>query len=178
MRGSIFVGTSVDGFIAKPDGGLDWLTGGGENSEGSEEAGFSDFMATVDALVMGRNTFDIVAKFARWPYGAKPVIVLSTRPPVASPAGAVVEWMSGEPEEIVARLARRGFEHLYIDGGVTIQRFLRAGLIQRLTITQVPVLIGEGIPLFGPTGRDIRLRHLATRELSGGAVKSEYEVVG
>jgi len=133
-------------------------------------------MATVDALVIGRNTYETVLAFASWPYGTKPVFVLSTRPLAPAPAGAVVERMSGDPAEIVAQLAARGIRHIYVDGGITIQRFLRAGLIQRLIITRVPVLLGEGIPLFGPLESDVILEHIGTRHYSSGLVQSEYVV--
>src|SRR5262245_62225710 len=103
--------------------------------------------------------------------------VLSTRPLAPPPAGAVVEHLSGEPTEIVAHLAARSLRHLYADGGVTIQRFLRAGLVQRLIITRVPVLIGEGIPLFGTLPHDIKLHHVATRDYPSGLVQSEYRIV-
>ena len=89
--------------------------------------------------------------------------------------GGLVEQMSGAPAEIVAQLKARGFKHAYIDGGITIQRFLAAGLIDRLVITRVPVLIRAGIPLFGPVPRDISLRHVRTRCYNGGLVQSEYE---
>ena len=135
-------------------------------------------MASVDALVIGRNTFDKVLTFEEWPYGTKPVIVLSTRPIDPPPArDAVVERMAGNPQEITERLAARGAQHLYVDGGITVQRFLRAGLIQRLIITRVPVLIGTGIPLFGALPRDIHLRHVTTRHYESGLVQSEYMVV-
>jgi len=104
------------------------------------------------------------------------VFVLSTRPIAAAPLGAVVERMSGAPADIVSRLAARAIRHIYVDGGITIQRFLQAGLIQRLVITRVPVLIGAGIPLFGAVPRDIVLRHVATRQYASGLVQSEYEV--
>jgi dihydrofolate reductase len=172
MRASVFVGTSVDGFIARPDGGLDWLP-----ADGGEPHGYDEFLATVDALVIGRKTYETVLGFGGWAYGAKPVFVLSTRPLAPAPAGAVVERMHGEPAAIVAQLAARDIGHIYVDGGDTIQRFLRAGMIQRLIVTRVPVLIGEGISLFGVTGRDIRLRHVATRALASGLVQSEYEVL-
>ena len=172
MNASVFVGVSVDGFIARADGSLDWLPAGG-----GEEHGYEAFMASVDALVIGRNTFETVLGFDRWPYGAKPVFVLSTRPLPAAPADAVVEHLSGEPADIVARLAARGFQHAYVDGGITIQRFLRAGLIQRLVITRVPVLIGTGIPLFGDLPHDIALGHVGTRQYASGLVQSEYVVL-
>jgi dihydrofolate reductase len=84
--------------------------------------------------------------------------------------------MSGDPRSIAAALDARGVRHAYVDGGETIQAFLRAGLIQRLIVTRVPVLVGEGIPLFGATGRDVALRHVETRTYAGGLVKTEYEV--
>lgn len=172
MKASVFCGTSLDGFIARPNDALDFLeTGGGVDH------GFTEFLASVDAIVMGRRTFEVVLTFGSWPYGTKPVVVLSSRP-VTIPAfpGAVIEHMSGAPAEIVSRLAARGVAHIYVDGGVTIQRFLEAGLIQRLVISRVPVLIGSGIPLFGPLSRDIVVRHVATRAFPGGLVQSEYLV--
>jgi dihydrofolate reductase len=171
VRVSVFVGTSVDGFIARADGGLDFLDAGGGGPNGYEE-----FVATVDAHVIGRKTYETVLGFDDWAYGTKPVFVLSSRPLAPAPAGAVAERMSGDPDTIVAALAARGFRHLYVDGGETIQRFLRAGLVQRLVITRVPVLIGSGIPLFGALSSDIALAHVATRELGGGMVQCEYAV--
>jgi dihydrofolate reductase len=171
MKASVFVGTSVDGFIARTNGDLDFLPPGGGEAHGYEE-----FIASVDALVIGRNTFETVLAFDEWPYGAKPVFVLSTRalPPV--PPGAVVERISGEPAAILAQLEASGIRHVYVDGGITVQRFLQAGLIQSLTITRVPVLIGEGIPLFGALPRDVVLRHVGTRQYPSGLVQSEYVV--
>jgi dihydrofolate reductase len=172
MKASVFVGTSVDGFIARANDALDFLPAGG-----GEEHGYEAFLASVDALVIGRRTYETVLGFETWPYGEKPVFVLSPRPLAPAPSGARVERLSGAPADIVSRLEARGFQHAYVDGGVTIQRFLAAGLIQRLVVTRVPVLIGAGIPLFGPTGRDIPLRHVATRSYESGLVQSEYEVV-
>jgi dihydrofolate reductase len=171
MRASVFVGTSLDGFIARANGDLDWLP-----HCDSEDLGYEALMATVDALVMGRNTFEKVLTFDTWPYGEKAVFVLSTRPLAPAPPGAKVERMSGPPADIVSQLDARGIQHVYVDGGITIQRFLQAGLIQRLIITRVPVLIGTGIPLFGVTPRDIALKHIATRQFASGLVQSEYEV--
>jgi len=174
MTASVFIGISLDGFIARPNGDFDFLPEGG-----GEPHGYNEFMASVDALVIGRNTFEKVLTFDAWPYGDKRVVVLSSHPVDLSAAvGGVVEQMAGPEAEIVARLAASGANHLYIDGGITIQRFLRAGLIQRLIITRVPVLIGEGIPLFGTLPGDKRLRHIATRQYPSGLVQSEYEVAG
>jgi dihydrofolate reductase len=169
MLATVFVGASVDGFIARPDGGLDWLP------TAPEEHGYTEFIATVDALVIGRATFETVLGFSEWPYGDKRVIVLSSRPlDLAALRDRPVEQMGGEPAEIVARLEARGVGHIYVDGGITIQRFLRAGLIHRLIVTRVPVLIGQGIPLFGPLDADVRLRHVRTRDFPSGLVQSEY----
>lgn len=170
MQASVFVGTSLDGFIARANGGLDFLPAD------AEPHGYEEFMASVDALVIGRKTYETVLSFGGWAYGEKPVFVLSTQPLAAAPPGAVLERMSGDPADIVATLAARGLRHIYVDGGVTIQGFLRAGLIQRLILTRVPVLIGEGIPLFGALPRDIVLEHVATRQYAGGLVQSEYRV--
>lgn len=172
MTISVFVGTSLDGFIARPNGAFDFLPEGG-----GEPHGYNEFFASVDALVIGRKTFETVLAFATWPYGDKRVVVLSHRPVDLSAArGGVVEQMSGPPAEIVSQLVARGLHHLYVDGGITIQEFLRAGLIQRLIITRVPVLIGEGVPLFGNVPHDVRLRHVATRQYPSGLVQSEYVI--
>jgi len=171
MKASVFVGTSLDGYLARANGDLDFLPPGGGEPDACDE-----FMATVDALVIGRKTFETVLTFASWPSGEKPVFVLSTRTLALAPLEAVVERMSGAPTEIVSQLAARGIRHAYVDGGNTIQRFLQAGLIQRLIITRAPVLIGHGIPPFGFTQRDIVLKHVATRQYASGLVQSEYLV--
>ena len=173
MKASVFIGTSLDGFIARTNGDLDWLPPGG-----GEEHGYDAFMATVDALVIGRKTYETVLTFDAWPYGEKPVYVLSTRTLAPALPGAVVERLSGPPAEIVAQLAARGVGHVYVDGGITIQGFLQAGLIQRLIITRIPVLLGAGIPLFGALHQDIRLTHVGTRQYASGLVQSEYVIDG
>ena len=171
MEASVFIATSLDGFIARPNDDLDWLPAGG-----GEEHGYEAFMSTVDALVVGRRTYEKVLTFDTWPYGQKPVVVLSTRALAPAPPQAVVERMSGSPAEIVSQLAARGMQHIYVDGGITIQRFLQAGLIHRLIITRIPVLLGAGIPLFGPLQRDIVLQPVWTKQYASGLVQSEYVV--
>jgi dihydrofolate reductase len=169
---SVFVGISVDGFMARPNGDLDFLP-----PDGGEPHGYAEFIATVDALVIGRKTFETVLGFAEWPYGKKRVVVLSSRTlDFSAVRGGVVERMSGPPAQVVAKLSAGGVQHIYVDGGITIQEFLRAGLVQRLVVTRVPVLIGEGIPLFGSLPRDVRLQHVATQQYSSGLVKSEYRI--
>jgi dihydrofolate reductase len=173
MKASVFIGTSLDGFIARKNGEFDFLP-----QDGGEPHGYNEFIATVDTIVIGRKTFETVLTMNPWPYGDKRVVVLSTKPvDFSKVVGGRVEHMSGAPAEIVKKLAATGAKHAYIDGGITIQQFLRAGLIQRLTITRVPVLIGDGIPLFGSLPHDIHLRHIATRHYHSGLVSSDYEVV-
>jgi len=172
MKLSVFVGTSLDGFIARKNGDYDFLP-----VDGGEPHGYDEFIASVDTVVMGRNTLEVVLKLPSWPYRDKRVVVLSHRPLDLSGITGRVEQMSGDPEHIVRELAATGAEHVYVDGGVTLQEFLRAGQIQRVTITRVPVLIGEGIPLFGSVPRDIRLRHIGTRQYKSGLVTSDYEVL-
>lgn len=171
MLVSVFVGTSVDGFIARPNGDLDFLPPGG-----GEPHGYNEFIATVDAIVIGRKTFETVLGMEPWPYGDKRVVVLSGRPIDLSAARGAVEQMGGPPADILSQLAASGTKHVYVDGGITIQGFLRAGLVQRLVITRVPVLIGDGIPLFGALPHDIRLHHVATRHYPSGLVQSEYHL--
>ena len=173
MQISVFIGASVDGFIARPNGALDFLPPGG-----GEPHGYDEFFASIDTLVIGRKTFETVLAFPQWPYGNKRVVVLSSRAVgFSAVTGGMVDQMAGPPAEIVSKLASTGAKHLYVDGGLTIQNFLRAGLIQRLIITRVPVLIGEGIPLFGELTRDIELRHVATQYYPSGLVKTEYQVL-
>lgn len=172
MKCSVFCGVSVDGFLARPDHKLDFLDAGGQ-----EPHGFDEFYASVDVVVIGRKTFEVVLTFGEWAYGKKQVVVLSSRQlDFTSIKNGVVEQISGEPAEIVAQLDTRGFKHAYIDGGITIQRFLAAGCVDRMVITRVPVLIGSGIPLFGSLPHDINLHHVATRSFKGGLVQSEYEI--
>ena len=172
MMTSVFVGTSLDGFIARHNGEYDFLP-----VDGGEPHGYDEFIATVDVLVIGRKTFETVLAFSKWPYGNKQVVVLSSRTLDLSAVRGRVEQLSGSPAEIFSQLAARGFKHVYVDGGITVQGFLRAGLIQRITITRVPVLIGDGIPLFSSLPHDVQLHHITTQTYKSGMVKSEYEVV-
>ena len=176
MKATVFIATSFDGFIARQNGDVDWLEG---HAEGDwEDNGYGQFIDTVDAIVMGRKFYEMVLNSGQWPYGTKPVIVLSSRPiDIPDNMPESIEAMSGSPKEIVTKLSERGVEHIYVDGGKTIQGFLDAGLIQRLIVTRIPVLIGSGLPLFGPLSQDIKLRHINTEQFASGLVQSEYEVL-
>ena len=176
IKASVFIATSLDGFIARANGDLDWLTDA-ESSTTEQDYGYQEFMDTVDTIVLGRNTFELVLTFDTWPYGGKKVVVLSSKPSAVPPhLVESVEWLSLPPQRLVERLAAQGAIHLYVDGGKTIRGFLNAGLIDELTITRVPVLIGTGVPLFGPLNHDVRLTHTVTRQFENGFVQSRYGV--
>jgi dihydrofolate reductase len=173
MRLSVFCGVSVDGFLARPDDALDFLYTGEQQPHG-----FTEFLSSVDVVVIGRRTFEVVLKLGHLAlYGKSPMVVLSSHPiDFSSVADRNIEQTRGRPTEIKEQLKTRGFKHVYVDGGITIQRFLAAGCIDRLVITRVPVLIGAGIALFGPVPCDIRLHHVETRSYTGGLVQSEYQI--
>jgi dihydrofolate reductase len=178
FTGSVFLGMSVDGFIARLDGDLSWLSGGAEAGGAPDDGagsdfGFSAFVAGIDALVMGRATYDVIAPMDEWPYQGKPVHVLSTTlPPGADPRIVV----HGSFEEAVAALTASGYRRVYVDGGRTVHTFLAAGLISDLTLSRVPVLIGTGHTPFGELPADVGLEHERTQVFPGGMVQSTYRV--
>ena len=179
FTGSVFLGMSVDGFIARLDGDLSWLTGdaevGGAPDDGEGgDFGFAAFVAGIDALVMGRGTYDVIAPVDQWPYQGKPVHVLSTTLDVdADPRVAAVHRSF---DEAVSALSEAGYRRVYVDGGRTVHAFLRAGLIEDLTLSRVPVLIGTGHTPFGELAADIALEHVRTQTFGGGMVQSTYRV--
>lgn len=176
IKFSVFIATSIDGFIARKDGSLDWLPGS-DGTPLDEDIGYLDFYASVDTLVMGRNTYELVQAFGEWPYQGKRVIVLSGRfGGISAPLGHGAEGLCATPQELARLLESSGAKHVYVDGGKTIQGFLRASLIDDMTITRIPVLLGAGIPLFGDLERDIRLQHQSTRAFDSGMVQSKYRV--
>jgi dihydrofolate reductase len=173
---SAYIATSLDGFIARKNGALDWLPGSDGNM-GGEDFGYQDFMNSIDVMVMGRNTFEQVLSFGQWPYGEKRVVVLSShRVLIPDELTKTVVVRSGDPVEIMRDFEESGTKHIYVDGGKTIQRFLLAGLIDEITITRVPVLIGNGIPLFGDIPKDIELTHLNSTSYGNGFVQSKYGI--
>lgn len=177
---SVYIATSLDGFIARKDGDIEWLhnSGHGEVEKG-EGFGYDEFMSTIDALVMGRNTYEKVLSFGgNWPYGEKPIFVLTTKEiEIPDKISRTVSSLSGSPRQIIKKLTEEEYHHLYLDGGITIQKFLKAGLVDELTITKIPILIGTGIPLFGPLSKDVNLKHIETRSFNNGFVQSRYEVI-
>ncbi|TLN00104.1 dihydrofolate reductase [bacterium] len=174
---SVFIATSLDGFIARSDGSIDWLNEANKSVTPGEDCGYGKFMADVDALVMGRNTFEQVLTFESWPYGSTPVVVLSHREISLSPnLPKSVSVSNKTPTELVASLTERGARKIYVDGGLTIQSFFAAGLIDDITITVIPVLLGTGKPLFGPLQTDLHLVHEGTTAFEFGFVQSRYRV--
>lgn len=175
---SVFIATSLDGFIARSDGSIDWLHEAEKFVTPGEDCGYSKFMADVDALVMGRNTFEQVHSFDTWPYGSTPVIVLSHRgitlPDNLPPSVSV---SNETPTALVVRLSDQGAKKIYVDGGLTIQSFLVAGLINKIIVTVIPILLGAGKRLFGPLSADVRLEHEGTIAFEFGFVQSQYRVV-
>jgi dihydrofolate reductase len=170
FHAAVFIATSLDGFIARPDGSVDWLT---ERGEQAGDTGYDEFMATVDTVVLGRNTYELALTFGFWPYEGKQVEVLSTTLPADADERVIVHRTV---DGLVETLNDRGAKRVYADGGRVVQTFLRSGLLNELTITVVPVLLGAGVPLFGPLDQDIPLTHNATRTLGAGLIQSDYTV--
>ena len=177
LTSSVFIATSLDGFIARTGRELDWLDAANAAVPKGEDLGYNDFMKSIDVLVMGRKTYEKVLTFGSWPYGETSVIVLSrNKIDIPKDLAQTVSCSSESPTELHRRLSYAGAHRLYIDGGITIQRFLVEGLIDDITITVIPVILGRGIPLFGKVGDDISLRHIATRTFDFGFVQSTYKV--
>jgi dihydrofolate reductase len=174
---SVYIATSVDGFIAKKDGDIEWLHRPEYSTPEMKGLRYDEFISSVDALVMGRNTFEKALTFGEWPYNVIPVVVLTTRELIIQDhLKGKVTAMGGDPKALVSNLADEGKEHLYIDGGKTIQRFLQAGLISEITITEIPILLGDGIALFGPMESELSLRLLGATSSANGFVQVRYEV--
>lgn len=176
-KGSVFIAATLDGFIARSDGSIDWLNEANKSVPTGEDCGFAQFMSSIDVLIMGRNTFEQVLEFNAWPYGSTPVVVLSHRKMIIpSHLPETVSASSETPEDIVERLSAAGAKRLYIDGGLTIQSFISAGLIDDITVTTIPVLIGTGKQLFGPLETDVLLTHERTLSYPFGFVQNTYRV--
>lgn len=176
-RFSVFIATSLDGFIARTDGSIDWLEQANGLVPEGEDCGYGAFFETVDCLVMGRNTFETVLGFETWPYGTMKVVVLTSRPLALPPHLADTVSVSDSPPGMLAEtLGAQGVQHVYLDGGNTISRFLAANLVDEMTITTIPVLIGSGRPLFGPLGTDIGVKLEASKGWDFGFVQNRYSI--
>jgi dihydrofolate reductase len=167
-RCAVFIATSLDGFIALPDGSVEWLDA--VRLDG-EDYGFDDFFASVDTLLMGRLTWETVLRLGEWPYGDKRVVVLTHRP---APASHGERFRAGEPAEVLAALHAEGARRVYVDGGQVISRFLREGLVDELTLSIVPTLLGSGIRLFQGELPRRALRLASSRAYPSGLVQLRY----
>jgi dihydrofolate reductase len=176
---AVFIATSLDGFIARQDGQIDWLNQANLAVPSGEDCGFAKFMASIDVLVMGRNTFEQVLSFGQWPYGSTPVIVISrSLQSLPTTAPATVSLLADDPAILVERLSANGVKRIYVDGGLTIQNFLAKNLINEITVTIIPVILGTGKPLFAELKKDIHLELLESKAFSFGFVQNKYRVKG
>lgn len=171
---SVYIAVSLDGFIARKDGGLDWLPPG---SDGDEDFGYAEFISSIDFIVMGRNTFEKVLTFGNWPYTKKVIVLTSQNSTLPPELADKVETLHLPPRELVHQMEIRGAKGIYLDGGITIQRFLREGLVDEITITTIPILIGEGLPLFGSLKKDIKLELINSSSFKNGFVQTKYKIL-
>lgn len=172
----VFIAISLDGFIARPDGNIDWLI---QRDEPSEDHGYNAFIADKDMIVMGRGSYEKVLTFDTWFY-ERPVLVLSqqlTGTPVPERLAGKVQFSNLAPKALLEDLERQNIRRIYVDGGQVVQSFLRDGLIDDLVITTVPVLIGSGRSLFGNLSQDINLKLVASRSFRSGLVQSTYKII-
>lgn len=171
----VFISTSLDGFIARTDGALDWLM---KHNIDGEDHGFDELIDTVDGIIMGRRSYEIISEFAHWPY-SKPTIVMSrslTQSDVPGDLQNKVHVSDLPPEYLAQTLALKGWKSAYVDGGRLIQSFLAAGLIDDMTLTQIPILLGEGLRLFGSSPRDIDLELIKTAAFPSGLINTTYRI--
>lgn len=176
ITGHVFIATSLDGFVARKSGELDWLM---KQETAGEDHGYDAFMASVDGLVMGRGSFETVLTFEEWPY-EKPVVVMSQTLSQDDVPPAIVDRVTLtrlDPAGVMAMLDGQGWRRVYIDGGKVVQSFLRDGLIADMVLTRIPILLGDGLPLFGALDRDVDCEHLGTRTFPSGLVTSRYRIV-
>jgi dihydrofolate reductase len=163
----------LDGFIARKNGDIDWLP---SVDTSGEDFGYKEFISSVDQLVMGRHTFEKVLTFDTWPYLDKKVIVLSSgNPIIPNDLMDKVEVLNLTPGDLLGTLTEKGCRHIYLDGGRTIQLFLKEGLVDEMTITTIPILIGDGLPLFGPLQQDVKFQLMASKFFNNGFVQNKYK---
>lgn len=177
--GHVFMATSLDGFVARADHNLDWLNAVPPPSDG-DDMGYAAFTASVDGIVMGRATFETVMGFdIEWPY-TLPVVVMTqtlTDADLDEALSGKVRVSAKSPTALMQELSEAGWQRAYVDGGRLVQAFLNAGLIDDLILTTVPVLLGDGVRLFGPTEGDVALEHLAHKRFDNGLVQNTWRVL-
>jgi dihydrofolate reductase len=172
MKATVFIGTSLDGFIARKNGDIDWLV-----QYANDEAvhAYEEFISRIDAVVIGRGTFEKVLSFPEWPYKINVFLLSRTMLKVPDKVREKVSILSMKPGELLHYLSGQGYSRVYVDGGMVIQDFLKEDLIDELIISKAPVLIGSGIPLFGHLDIDLQFKHISTDVYSNGLVRSSYE---
>ena len=176
MKIMVFIAQSLDGYIAKPDGDIEWLNRMSEKAK-NEDHGYDSLMEMTDYLIMGRKSFEKVRSFGFWPYEGQKVIVLSsTLKEIPEEFVSSVEIYSGDVNILVDKLEKQGCNGLYIDGATTIQNFIHNALVTEMTITTVPILLGEGISLFGKLDNEVELKHTHTTSFPSGMVQSKYSL--
>ncbi|HEU6454151.1 MAG TPA: dihydrofolate reductase family protein [Roseateles sp.] len=171
----VFIATSLDGFIARADGDIDWLL---RRDDPQEDHGYDAFIADKDVIVMGRGSYEKALTFEKWFYD-RPVLVLSRQladTPVPEALKGKVRFSRSTPKETVEALAAQQVRKVYVDGGKVVQSFLRDGLITDMVITTVPVLLGSGRPLFGDLPGDVDVKLVGSRRFPSGLVQSTYRV--
>lgn len=170
MQCSVYIAASLDGFIARKNDALDWLS---IVERPNEDYGYKRFSDSIDTMIVGRRTYDVVLGFGAWPYAGKRTVVMTHRSP---PPRHGEEFFVGSPRELVERLEREGSRRVYVDGGGVIRQFLEADLVDDITLSIIPILLGEGVPLFGALGDDVRLRLTSSQSFESGLVQLEYAV--
>jgi dihydrofolate reductase len=173
MPNIVYIAASLDGYIATVDGGIDWLHDVPNPTK--SDYGWSGFVERIDALIMGRNTYEKVLTFGEWPYEKTVLVATNTLNDVPSHLEGKVRFIKGQPSDLIAEANRQGYESLYIDGGITIQGFLAADLVDELILTHIPVLLGDGYPLFGKLADPLKFRHTKTEIYNDTLVQTSYE---
>ena len=177
LKVSAYFAASLDGYIARQNGSINWLNEASANIPKGEDCGYKAFMDSVDVLVMGRKTFEQVLTFGEWSYGEKPVVVLSSMPiSIPSSLPISVSNSSEAPRSLCARLESNGAEHIYVDGGATIQGFLAEDLVDEIVVTVIPIVLGSGISPFGELEQDLKLVQLGANVYEFGFVQIKYLV--
>lgn len=172
MKTSIYIGTSIDGYIAREDGSIDWL----ENYNNNEIfKNYSEFIKKIDAVIIGKGTFEKVLTFPSWPYDKMVFVLSSSIKKLSNNIKGKAEVISMKPKEVLNILNSRNFTTVNIDGGKVIQSFLRDDCIDEMIISKVPVLLGKGIPLFSQLDSELLFNHIGTNVYSNGLVMSRYE---
>ena len=173
-RNSVFIATSIDGFIADKNGGIAWLNS--IPNPDNLDMGYVAFMETVDAIVMGRNTFEIVCSFDMdWPYTIHVFVLSNSLKEISEEYQNKAFLVSGGLDNILDSIHQKGFNSLYIDGGATIQNFLKEDLIDDLILSTIPVILGEGIPLFSSLPEPLNFELKNSRTYLNQLVQRHYK---